>query len=126
MMLKRSLLRAALVASVLSMPAMGMAQPVQTSLGDFMENFVKPSDKLAKAGNAEALQKILQQLPSFAVEEDKAKWQEIVDKSLADGKPSASCRACHSGFKRHYAKQYGDRVIEVPADLMAYLKDQLK
>lgn len=126
MFLKHNVLRMFLLAGIIAAPSFALADTVKTNVHDFMEDYAKPLDKLAKKGNAEPLQRFLQQLPELATEKDKKEWQDIVDKAIAEEKMSSSCRACHSVYKRAYGKANRDRVVEVPAELVAYLKESLK
>ncbi|HEY9032918.1 MAG TPA: hypothetical protein VIN71_03190 [Pseudomonadales bacterium] len=98
---------------------------VSTNVRDFMKSYVKPAEKLAKKGEAEPLRRILAAVPAMAQADDQAQWQVIADKALASGDLRASCKACHSEYKKTYKKEYRDSKVEVSAELVDYLKKAL-
>ena len=65
MYLKRNLLRMLLAAACVASPTLVLAENVKTNVHDYMEGYAKPLDRLAKKGNAEPLQRFLQQLPEI-------------------------------------------------------------
>ncbi|MCZ8344626.1 MAG: hypothetical protein O9301_16450 [Leptospira sp.] len=100
------------------------SEKIEMNLHDFMEEYTKPATKLYdKKGNADYLNKILAKVPSLAVPEERAEWQEIVDTNLSQNTPEDSCKACHTKFKKSYKKNYRKRLIEVPEDLIGFPKE---
>ena len=90
----------------------------EMTLHDFMEDHVELAEKKFKKGETEYLKKILQELPNFAIDEDKAKWKEISDEAIESGKLMSSCKNCHKLFKKEYKKSYKKRLIQVPESLI--------
>lgn len=117
-----TLLMVAMLSSFASL-AMADGATVQMNMHDFMKQYTKPAGKLAKKGNEEPVLRIYQILPSLALAEDKDQWQAAIDKAVEAGKPNSGCRGCHTGNKRAYAKKNGDRLIAIPAELIAYLEE---
>ncbi|EMI72598.1 hypothetical protein MAL08_14965 [Leptospira noguchii] len=101
------------------------AQPerkIETTVHDFMEDYTKPAIKAAKKGKPEYIEKILIAIPSFALEEQKAKWTEISQEALKTKDYEQSCKSCHKEFKKEYKKTYRKRPIQVSPELISYLK----
>ncbi|TGK11376.1 hypothetical protein EHO60_03410 [Leptospira fletcheri] len=94
----------------------------ETTLHDFMEDYTKPASKKAKKGDKAALERILKEVPNFALDEQKGKWKEITDSALASGDLEGSCKSCHKEFKKEYKKNYRKRPIQVPNELISFLK----
>ncbi|ALO27668.1 hypothetical protein LBBP_03476 [Leptospira borgpetersenii serovar Ballum] len=102
------------------------AQPerkVETmTVHDFMEEYTKPAVKAAKKGKPEYIEKILTEIPNFALDEQKAKWTEISQEALKTKDYEQSCKSCHKEFKKEYKKTYRKRPIQVSPELIVYLK----
>lgn len=97
---------------------------VRTNLHDFMEDYTKPAMKyFKKTGKNDYLTKIIREVPSLAIAEEKADWQKIVDESLNEGKPENSCKSCHDDFKKEYKKKNRKREILVPQSLVGLDKE---
>ncbi|HMV43250.1 MAG TPA: hypothetical protein PK079_16355 [Leptospiraceae bacterium] len=88
------------------------------TLHDFMEDYVEAAEKKFKKGNKEPLKKILEFLPETAIPEDKEEWQKITEKYLASEEYLASCKACHSKFKKSYKKSYKKRLVTIPKEIL--------
>lgn len=99
---------------------------VETTVHDFMEDYAKPAVKAAKKGKPEYIEKILNELPNFALDEQKAKWNEISQEALKSKDYEQSCKSCHKEFKKEYKKTYRKRPIQVSPELIAYLKELKK
>ncbi|GBF39282.1 hypothetical protein [Leptospira johnsonii] len=95
----------------------------ETTLHDFMEDYTKPASKKAKKGDKAALERILKEVPNWALDEQKAKWKEITDTALASGDLESSCKNCHKEYKKEYKKSYRKRPIQVSNDLISFLKN---
>jgi len=117
-----TLLMVAMLTSFASLVIADDGATVQMNMHDFMKQYIKPAGKLAKKGNEEPVLRIYQILPSLALAEDKDQWQAAIDKAVEAGKPNSGCRGCHKANKRAYAKKNGDRLIAIPAELIAYLE----
>ncbi|EQA51798.1 hypothetical protein LEP1GSC052_3125 [Leptospira kmetyi serovar Malaysia str. Bejo-Iso9] len=105
------------------------AQPerkIESTVHDFMEDYAKAAMKAAKKGKPEYIEKILTELPNFALDEQKAKWTEISQEALKTKDYEQSCKSCHKEFKKEYKKTYRKRPIQVSPELIAYLKDLKK
>ncbi len=98
------------------------AGTTETTIHDFMEDYTKPASKKAKKGDKAALEKILKEVPNFALDEQKAKWKEITDAALASGDLESSCKNCHKEYKKEYKKSYRKRPIQVSNELISFLK----
>ncbi|EMJ65215.1 hypothetical protein LEP1GSC051_4097 [Leptospira sp. P2653] len=101
------------------------AQPerkVETTVHDFMEEYTKPAVKAAKKGKPEYIEKILTEIPNFALDEQKAKWTEISQEALKTKDYEQSCKSCHKEFKKEYKKTYRKRPIQISSELIIYLK----
>ncbi|TGN02921.1 hypothetical protein [Leptospira dzoumogneensis] len=94
----------------------------ETTLHDFMEDYTKPASKKAKKGDKAALERILKEVPNWALDEQKAKWKEITDTALASGDLESSCKNCHKEYKKEYKKSYRKRPIQVSNELISFLK----
>ena len=90
----------------------------QITIHDFMEDYVESAEKKFKKGKKEELETLLKAIPDMALSENKAEWQEIVDKHLESGELLASCKACHSKFKKSYKKNYRKRLVPVPEEIL--------
>ncbi|PJZ69797.1 hypothetical protein CH373_10800 [Leptospira perolatii] len=99
-------------------------ETTETTLHDFMEDYTKPASKKAKKGDKASLERILKEVPNFALEDQKTKWKEITDEALSSGDLESSCKNCHKEFKKEYKKTYRKRPIQVSKELIAYLKNQ--
>ncbi|TGM53278.1 hypothetical protein [Leptospira adleri] len=105
------------------------AQPerkIETTIHDFMEDYPKLAVKAAKKGKPEYIEKILTEIPNFALEEQKAKWTEISQEALKTKDYEQSCKSCHKEFKKEYKKTYRKRPIQVSPELINYLKELKK
>ncbi|TGK23877.1 hypothetical protein [Leptospira stimsonii] len=105
------------------------AQPerkIETTVHDFMEDYPKLAVKAAKKGKPEYIEKILTELPNFALAEQKAKWTEISQEALKTKDYEQSCKTCHKEFKKEYKKTYRKRPIQVSPELINYLKELKK
>ncbi|RHX88175.1 hypothetical protein [Leptospira stimsonii] len=105
------------------------AQPerkIETTVHDFMEDYPKLAVKAAKKGKPEYIEKILTELPNFALAEQKAKWTEISQEALKTKDYEQSCKKCHKEFKKEYKKTYRKRPIQVSPELINYLKELKK
>ncbi|RHX92576.1 hypothetical protein [Leptospira stimsonii] len=105
------------------------AQPerkIETTVHDFMEDYPKLAVKAAKKGKPEYIEKILTELPNFALDEQKAKWTEISQEALKTKDYEQSCKTCHKEFKKEYKKTYRKRPIQVSPELINYLKELKK
>ncbi|MBM9579370.1 hypothetical protein JWG45_19685 [Leptospira sp. 201903070] len=105
------------------------AQPerkIETTVHDFMEDYPKLAVKAAKKGKPEYIEKILAELPNFALDEQKAKWTEISQEALKTKDYEQSCKTCHKEFKKEYKKTYRKRPIQVSPELIQYLKELKK
>lgn len=97
---------------------------IRTNLHDFMEDYTKPAMKFfKKSGKNDYLTKIIREVPSLAIAEEKEDWQKIVDESLAEGKPENSCKSCHDIYKKDYKKKNRKREILVPQSLIGLDKE---
>ncbi|TGK07548.1 hypothetical protein EHO59_05455 [Leptospira semungkisensis] len=94
----------------------------ETTLHDFMEDYTKPASKKAKKGDKAALERILKEVPNYALDDQKAKWKEITDAALASGDLESSCKNCHKEYKKEYKKSYRKRPIQVSNELISFLK----
>ncbi|PJZ27520.1 hypothetical protein CH352_17105 [Leptospira hartskeerlii] len=94
----------------------------ETTLHDFMEDYTKPASKKAKKGDKAALERILKEVPNWALDEQKVKWKEITDTALASGNLESSCKSCHKEYKKEYKKSYRKRPIQVSNELISFLK----
>lgn len=90
----------------------------EMTLHDFMEDYVELAEKKYKKADKEYLKKILQELPNFAIDEDKVKWKEISDQAIESGNLMSSCKNCHKLYKKEYKKSYKKRLIQVPEELI--------
>ncbi|MBW0432729.1 hypothetical protein [Leptospira yasudae] len=99
---------------------------IETTVHDFMEDYAKPAVKAAKKGKPEYIEKILNELPNFALDEQKAKWNEISQEALKSKDYEQSCKSCHKEFKKEYKKTYRKRPIQVSPELITYLKELKK
>ncbi len=95
---------------------------VETTVHDFMEEYAKPAVKAAKKGKPEYIEKILIEIPNFALDEQKAKWTEISQEALKTKDYEQSCKSCHKEFKKEYKKTYRKRPIQISSELIIYLK----
>ncbi|AOP35411.1 hypothetical protein A0128_17130 [Leptospira tipperaryensis] len=105
------------------------AQPerkIETTVHDFMEDYPKLAVKAAKKGKPEYIEKILAEIPNFALDEQKVKWTEISQEALKTKDYEQSCKACHKEFKKEYKKTYRKRPIQVSPELINYLKELKK
>lgn len=108
-----------------AMAAAASADTLQTmTLEAFMEDYAKPAAKLAKAGNEQPMIRVLAAIPDMAVDKDKKEWDGIIDKAVSMGKASASCRACHTKFKKAYQRNHKNLEVAVSAELLNYLQQQ--
>ncbi len=101
------------------------AQPerkIETTVHDFMEDYAKPAVKAAKKGKPEYIERILTEIPNFALDEQKEKWIEISREALKTKDYEQSCKSCHKEFKKEYKKTYRKRPIQVSQELVTYLK----
>ncbi|TGL63449.1 hypothetical protein [Leptospira sarikeiensis] len=99
------------------------SKTTETTLHDFMEDYTKPASKKAKKGDKAALERILKEVPNFALDDQKAKWKEISDAAIASGDLESSCKNCHKEYKKEYKKSYRKRPIQVPNELISFLKN---
>ncbi|EMK00384.1 hypothetical protein AB3N61_14990 [Leptospira sp. WS58.C1] len=95
----------------------------ETTLHDFMEDYTKPASKKAKKGDKAALERILKEIPNWALDEQKTKWKEITDAAFASGDLESSCKNCHKEYKKEYKKSYRKRPIQVSNELINFLKN---
>ncbi|WP_078127588.1 hypothetical protein [Leptospira alexanderi] len=100
----------------------GPERKVETTVHDFMEKYTKPAIKAAKKGKPEYIEKILTEIPNFALDEQKAKWTEISQEALKTKDYEQSCKSCHKEFKKEYKKTYRKRPIQISSELILYLK----
>lgn len=70
----------------------------------------------------EYIEKILTEIPNFALDEQKEKWIEISREALKTKDYEQSCKSCHKEFKKEYKKTYRKRPIQVSQELVTYLK----
>lgn len=118
-------LRIILLASFLlfgTFSVFGQGTSTETTLHDFMEDYTKPAAKKAKKGDKAALERILKEVPDYALDEQKAKWKEISDAAIASGDLESSCKNCHKEYKKEYKKNYRKRPIQVSNELIKFLK----
>jgi hypothetical protein len=98
--------------------------PIRMNLHDFMEDYTKEAMKyFKKTGDRTYLTAIVKEIPRLTIEEQVEDWQNIVDKSLEEGKPELSCKACHKIYKKDYKKKYRKREITVPTPLLGMDKE---
>ena len=90
----------------------------EMTLHDFMEDYTEIAMKKSKKGDPKYLERVLREIPNFAIAENKEKWSEISKKALETRKFGSSCKACHKEFKKAYKKQYKKRMITVPGDII--------
>ncbi|EQA44651.1 hypothetical protein LEP1GSC050_2900 [Leptospira broomii serovar Hurstbridge str. 5399] len=98
------------------------AGTTETTLHDFMEDYTKPFSKKAKKGDKTGLERILKEVPNFALEDQKTKWKEITDTAISSGDLESSCKNCHKEYKKEYKKTYRKRPIQIPNELISFLK----
>ncbi|TGK01265.1 hypothetical protein EHQ53_08850 [Leptospira langatensis] len=97
----------------------------ETTLHDFMEDYTDPIAKKAKKGDKAAqaaLERILKEVPNYALDDQKARWKEIGETAIAKGDLQSSCKSCHKEYKREYKKSYRKRPIQVSNELISFLK----
>ncbi|XDD49885.1 hypothetical protein AB3N59_16180 [Leptospira sp. WS92.C1] len=99
---------------------------IETTVHDFMEDYPKLAMKAAKKGKPGYIEKILAEIPNFALEEQRAKWTEISQEALKSKDYEQSCKSCHKEFKKEYKKTYRKRPIQVSPELISYLKELKK
>ncbi|MCB1160570.1 MAG: hypothetical protein KDK45_23930 [Leptospiraceae bacterium] len=95
---------------------------IEMTVHDFMEDYTKPATKLARKGKKEKLVESLKVMPSMALESQKEDWEKIVNKALSSGDYKASCKSCHSKYKKKYKKTYRKRLVKVPSELLELFK----
>lgn len=118
---------AALATDAIEAAAPAASEPtVQINLHDFMDDYAKPLNRLAKRGNSEPLLRFLNALPEFAPEALKAEWAGIVKTAIDSGEPGDACSACHKPHKRAYKRNHRDIVAAVPESLLNDFKIALK
>jgi hypothetical protein len=93
----------------------------EMTLKDFMEDYLDPIAK-SKSPDKEKLKKIYTILPDLAIEESREKWTEITNKAMETEDYKASCKSCHSEFKKPYKKTYRKRLVSIPMELLDELK----
>ncbi|MDV6235534.1 hypothetical protein CH379_007835 [Leptospira ellisii] len=101
----------------------GPERKIETTVHDFMEDYPKKALKAAKKGNPEYIEKILAEIPNFALDEQKEKWTEISQEAIKSKDYEQSCKACHKEFKKEYKKTYRKRPIQISSELVQYLKN---
>nr|PJZ90769.1 hypothetical protein CH379_22455 [Leptospira ellisii] len=77
----------------------GPERKIETTVHDFMEDYPKKALKAAKKGNPEYIEKILAEIPNFALDEQKEKWTEISQEAIKSKDYEQSCKACHKDLK---------------------------
>lgn len=118
---------AALATDTLEAAAPAASEPtVQINLHDFMDDYAKPLNRLAKRGNSEPLLRFLNTLPEFAPDTLKAEWAGIIKTAVDSGELGDSCSACHKPHKRNYKRNHRDIVAAVPESLLSDFKTALK
>jgi hypothetical protein len=88
------------------------------TLHDFMEDHVEIAESKFKKGKKESLQKILEEIPNLALDEDKEKWKQITSEAIESGKLLSSCKNCHKEYKKSYKKSYRKRLVKIPVELL--------
>ncbi|WCL48808.1 hypothetical protein [Leptospira sp. GIMC2001] len=95
-----------------------------TNLHDFMEDYTKPAMQyFKKTGDRVYLNKILVEVPSLGLDDQREDWKKIVDKSLDSGKAETSCKSCHDLYKKDYKKKFRKREIQIPESLIGLDKE---
>ena len=90
----------------------------EMTLHDFMEDHVEIAESKFKKGKKEALQKILEEIPNLALDEDKEKWKKIISESIESEKLLTSCKNCHKEYKKSYKKSFRKRLVKIPVELL--------
>lgn len=100
------------------------AETVEMTIHDFMHDYTKPLMKRYKrtGKGKEKILKILEAVPDMALAEQKDDWQKIVNEAIESDDLEKSCSGCHKPYKKKYKKTYRKRPVQIPAELIRFLK----